>query len=428
MLPKVSFQSPAMSTESASGYSRKNPFPATIAVNRKLTGEGSNKDTRHFEINLSGSDLAYEVGDSLGIFPKNDTELVEGILKNQGFTGDEQVPNPDGKTVSLREALTRDFIISEPAKQLLQVLPEKDSSSAFLKDLLDPGSRNHLDDYVWGRDVLDLLEEFTAAKFTPEEFVKGLRKLQPRLYSIASSQKAVGESVHLTVAVVRYQPERSSHLHRGVCSTFLAERAEGNGKVPVFVHTAKHFRIPENPETPTIMVGPGTGIAPFRAFLQERKALGAKGKNWLFFGEQKAASDYFYGNEFESWQVESVLTKFTTAFSRDQAHKIYVQHRMLENAAELYRLAGKRGRFLRLRGRRADGQGRGYRSASNRGASRLKVYRAGQRICRCPEKRKALPQGRVLIRRAADPVPLAPKRKNFRTSRMTKSSLTIPTS
>jgi sulfite reductase (NADPH) flavoprotein alpha-component len=325
-----------MSTESASGYSRKNPFPATIATNRKLTGEGSNKDTRHLEINLSGSGLAYEVGDSLGIFPKNDTELVEGILKNQGFTGDEQVTNPDGKSVSLREALTKDFIITEPSKQLLQVLPEKDSSSAFLRDLLDPGSKNHLDDYVWGRDVLDLLEELTAAKFTPEELVKVLRKLQPRLYSIASSQKAVGESVHLTVAVVRYQPERSSHLHRGVCSTFLAERAEGNGKVPVFVHTAKHFRIPENADTPTIMVGPGTGIAPFRAFLQERKALGVQGKNWLFFGEQKAASDYFYGDEFEAWQADGVLTRFTTAFSRDQDHKIYVQHRMLENAAELY--------------------------------------------------------------------------------------------
>jgi sulfite reductase (NADPH) flavoprotein alpha-component len=325
-----------MSTESASGYSRKNPFPATIAVNRKLTGLGSNKDTRHIEISLSGSGLAYEVGDSLGVFPRNDLELVEGILKNQGFAGDEQVTNPDGKTVSLREALTKDFIISEPAKQLLQVLPEKDSSSAFLKDLLDPGSKNHLDDYVWGRDVLDLLEEFTAAKFTPEELVKVLRKLQPRLYSVASSQKTVGESVHLTVAVVRYQPERSSHLHLGVCSTFLAERAEGNGKVPVFVHTAKHFRIPENPDTPTIMVGPGTGIAPFRAFLQERKALGAKGKNWLFFGEQKVASDYFYGDEFEGWLAEGVLTKFTTAFSRDQDHKIYVQHRMLENAAELY--------------------------------------------------------------------------------------------
>ncbi|HEY5811695.1 MAG TPA: hypothetical protein VIT23_03465, partial [Terrimicrobiaceae bacterium] len=299
-----------MSTESASGYSRKNPFPATLTINRRLTGEGSNKDTRHFEISLSGSGLAYEVGDSLGIFPRNDPELVEGILRNQGFSGDEQVTNADGTNIALRDALTKDFIISEPAKQLLQALPEKDSSSAFLRDLLDPGSRNHLDDYLWGRDVLDLLEEFTAAKFTPEEFGKVLRKLQPRLYSIASSRKAVGEEVHLTVAVVRYQPERSGHLHRGVCSTFLAERADGDGKVPVFVHTAKHFRLPENPDTATIMVGPGTGIAPFRAFLQERKVASAKGQNWLFFGEQKAGSDFFYQEEFAGWQSEGVLTKF----------------------------------------------------------------------------------------------------------------------
>jgi sulfite reductase (NADPH) flavoprotein alpha-component len=325
-----------MSTEPASAYSRKNPFPATLTVNRKLTLEGSNKDTRHFEIGLSGSGLAYEVGDSLGVFARNDPDLIEGILKNQGFSGDEQVANPDGKTVSLREALTKDYIISEPAKQLLQALPERDSSSAFLTDLLDPGSKSHLDDYLWGRDVLDLLEEFTAAKFAPEEFVKVLRKLQPRLYSIASSQKTVGESVHLTVAVVRFQPEQSGHMHRGVCSTFLAERAEGDGKVPVFVHTAKHFRVPESQETPTIMVGPGTGIAPFRAFLQERRATGAQGKNWLFFGEQKAGSDFFYKNEFESWQEEGILTKFVTAFSRDQAQKIYVQHRMLENSAELF--------------------------------------------------------------------------------------------
>jgi sulfite reductase (NADPH) flavoprotein alpha-component len=325
-----------MSTESASGYSRKNPFPATLTVNQKLTAEGSNKDTRHFEIALSGSGLAYEVGDSLGVFPKNDHELVEGILKNQEFTGDERVTNPDGKTVSIREALTKDFIVSEPAKQLLQALPGKDSSSAFLKDLLDPGSKSHLDVYLWGRDVLDLLEEFTAAKFTPEEFVKVLRKLQPRLYSIASSQKVVGEAVHLTVAIVRYQPERSSHLHRGVCSTFLAERAEGEGKVPVFVHNAKHFRVPENSDTAAVMVGPGTGIAPFRAFLQERKATGANGKNWLFFGEQKAASDFFYKDQFAAWQADGVLTKLVTAFSRDQAEKIYVQHRMLEHAAELF--------------------------------------------------------------------------------------------
>jgi sulfite reductase (NADPH) flavoprotein alpha-component len=206
----------------------------------------------------------------------------------------------------------------------------------------------------------------------PDEFVKVLRKLQPRLYSIASSQKAVGDSVHLTVAVVRFQPERSGHLHRGVCSTFLAERAEGTGKVPVFVHTAKHFRIPENPNTATIMVGPGTGIAPFRAFLQERKATGAKGKNWLFFGEQRATSDFFYKEEFESWQSEAILTKFTTAFSRDQAYKIYVQNRMLENAAELYDWL-ENGDLLRLRRCLLHGKGCGHSPPPDRRKGRLKT-------------------------------------------------------
>jgi sulfite reductase (NADPH) flavoprotein alpha-component len=325
-----------MSTESASEYSRKNPFPATLTVNRILTAEGSNKDTRHLEISLEGSGVTYEVGDSLGVFPSNDPELVEAILANQGFSGEEQVPDPVGDIISLRQALTEKYILSEPAKQILKALPEKDESAEFLTDLLDPGEKGKLADYLWGRDVLDILEEFTAARFTPEEFVKVLRKLQPRLYSIASSQRVVGESVHLTLAVVRYQPKGSRHLHKGVCSTFLAERADGAGKVPVFSHTAKHFRVPENTDQATIMVGPGTGIAPFRAMLQERKATGAKGKNWLFFGEQQAASDFFYKDEFESYQAEGVLNTFTTAFSRDQPEKIYVQHRMLENGADFY--------------------------------------------------------------------------------------------
>ncbi|PTX98278.1 sulfite reductase subunit alpha [Spartobacteria bacterium LR76] len=323
-----------MSTESASGYSRKNPFPAKLTVNQRLTAEGSNKDTRHFEISLEGSGLTYEVGDSLGVFATNDPELVELILANQGFSGDEPVTNPDGQTVTIRQALTKDYVITEPAKQILQAVPLKDESAAFLNDLLDPGQKASLDDYLWGRDILDVLEEFPAAKFTPEEFVKVLRKLQPRLYSIASSQKAVGEAVHLTVAVVRYNSKASDRLRKGVCSTFLAERSEAG--LPVFTHTAKHFRVPEDLNAPVIMVGPGTGIAPFRAFLQERAATGATGKNWLFFGEQHAATDFFYREEFEKYQESGVLTKLTTAFSRDQAEKIYVQHRLVENATEIY--------------------------------------------------------------------------------------------
>lgn len=323
-----------MSTESTSQYHRKNPYPATLTTNRKLTGEASEKDTRHLEISLGDSALRYEVGDSLGVFPSNDPELVEEILKILGFSGEEVVPDPDGNPLPVRAALSKCYILTEPSKQLLQACAELDTSAEFLKDMLDPAFKSELDRYLWGRGVIDPLLEFDAARFTPEAFVAVLRKLQPRLYSIASSQKVHSGSVHLTVACVRY--ESFGRARKGVCSTFLAERAHGEATVPVFVHTAKHFRVPENPDTPVIMVGPGTGIAPFRAFLQERQATGAKGKNWLFFGEQRSKSDFFYREEFEAYQKDGLLTKFHTAFSRDQDFKIYVQHRMAEHARDLY--------------------------------------------------------------------------------------------
>ncbi|MEO8206671.1 MAG: sulfite reductase subunit alpha [Chthoniobacterales bacterium] len=324
-----------MSTESTSGFSRKNPFPAKLTVNRKITQGGSEKDTRHFEICLKGSGLQYEVGDSLGIFPSNEPELVEELLSTLGFSGDESVPGNAGTPMPIRQALLTDYVITDPSKQLLQAIAEKDSSAEFLKDLIDPAAKTSLDQYVWGRDVLDPLKEFTAARFTPEEFVKVLRKLQPRLYSIASSLKVHPEQVHLTVACVRY--ESYNRKRKGVCSTFLAERVGETSHVPVFTHTAKHFRVPENTEAAMIMVGPGTGIAPFRAFLQERKATGAKGKNWLFFGEQRSSSDFFYREEFEALQADGVLTRFDTAFSRDQDFKIYVQHRLVENGPEIWK-------------------------------------------------------------------------------------------
>lgn len=319
-----------MSTEGL--YSRKNPFPATLKVNRKLTLGGSEKDTRHFEISLEGSGLDYEVGDSLGVFPANDPALVQQLLDRLGFSGDETVPNADKVVTPLREALSKSYVITSPDKKLLAAIAEKDASAESLRELVDPAFKTNLDAYLWGRDVLDPLLEFSAAKFTPEEFVACLRKLQPRLYSIASSRKAVGENVHLTVAIVRYAAY--GRPRGGVASTYLAERVEGT--VPVFYHTAKHFRVPEDPATNMIMVGPGTGIAPFRAMLQERAAAGASGGNWLFFGEQRSSSDFFYRDEFEKYQADGVLSKFDTAFSRDQDYKIYVQHRILERAAELY--------------------------------------------------------------------------------------------
>ncbi|MEI6323600.1 MAG: sulfite reductase subunit alpha [bacterium] len=320
-----------MSADPTALYTRKNPFPAKLSVNRKLTGSGSAKDTRHFEIVLTDSGITYEVGDSLGVFPTNNPALVAEILGVLGLTGEEIVPDTNGNPVTLREALLHFYVITEMDKKLLTAIAGKEPAAAKFLSMVTPEGKADLDDYLYGREVVDALLEYPAVKFTAEEFVKVLRKLQPRLYSIASSQKAHPSSVHLTVSAVRY--ESHGRKREGVCSTFLADRTE---TVPVFVHVAKHFRVPENTSTPVIMVGPGTGIAPFRAFLQERKVTGATGKNWLFFGDQKAETDFLYREELEVFQAEGVLNELSLAFSRDQAEKIYVQHRMLEKADQLY--------------------------------------------------------------------------------------------
>jgi sulfite reductase (NADPH) flavoprotein alpha-component len=320
-----------MSADPTALYTRKNPYPAKLAVNRKLTGPGSAKDTRHFEIDLADSGVAYEVGDSLGVFPTNNPALVAELLSVLGLTGKEMVVDTNGNPVTLFEALSKFYVITEMDKKLLAAIAEKDPSASKFLGMVTPEGKADLDAYLYGREVIDALLEYPEAKFTAEEFVKVLRKLQPRLYSIASSQKAFPTAVHLTVAAVRY--ESHGRKREGVCSTFLADRTE---TVPVFVHTAKHFRVPEEGSTPVIMVGPGTGIAPFMAFLQERKATGATGKNWLFFGDQKAETDFLYREELEGYVADGLLTELALAFSRDQAEKIYVQHRMLEKAADLY--------------------------------------------------------------------------------------------
>jgi sulfite reductase (NADPH) flavoprotein alpha-component len=324
-----------MSTETQPVYSRKNPFPARLIVNRSLTTEGSEKDTRHLEVSIENSGLKYECGDSLGVLPTNCPDLVDEIIAKLRATGDEMVPGNDGTPKPLREALLKDYSITQPSKQFLQAVVERGGdSSPLLRELFDPLRKKEFDQYLWGQEYIDFLSAHPSIRFTAEEFVKLLRKLQPRLYSIASSQRVYPDAVHLTVATVRY--ESHGRPRKGVASTFLAERA-GNVTFPVFVHVAKGFRPPEDGNTPMIMVGPGTGVAPFRAYLQDRKATGAKGRNWLFFGEQHANCDFLYGEELQAILAEGVLTKLDTAFSRDQAHKIYVQHRMMENATELWR-------------------------------------------------------------------------------------------
>lgn len=304
-----------------------------MLVNRRLSGPESAKETRHLEISLEGSGLAFEPGDSMAVYATNDPELVEEMIGALGATGDEKVPAGKNETTTLREALLRNYSITTPTPKFLKAIVQRASATPTLGELLDPSRKQELHVFLWGMEVIDFLLEHPSARFSPEEFVLLLTKLQPRLYSVASSMRAFPDSVHFIVDVIRY--ESHGRERKGVASTFLAERSETSG-VPVFPTVAKHFHLPEN-DTDIIMVGPGTGVAPFRAFLQERRALGAGGRNWLFFGSQQQRCDYYYGDEFEGLKKEGILTRFDCAFSRDQAHKIYVQHRMSENSAEIWK-------------------------------------------------------------------------------------------
>jgi len=321
-------------TPHAPPYSRKNPFPATLEVSRTLTLQGSEKETRHYEFSLAGSGLQYEPGDSMGIFVKNNPKLVEELLEALRFSGDEIVTSKEGETFTIRQGLLQHFQVTQPSKQFLEAIAERSATAAELKELLDPERKRDLDNYLWGLEIIDFLLNNPSVRFTVEDFVRTLRKLQPRLYSIASSLKAHPEEVHFLVASVRY--ESHGREREGVATTYLADRVKVGSEVPMFVHVAKGFRLPEDPSTPTIMIGPGTGLAPFRAYLEERSAVGASGKNWLFFGEQRYKCDFFYQEQLEEMQKHGVLTRFDTAFSRDQPHKIYVQHRMLEHSRDIF--------------------------------------------------------------------------------------------
>jgi sulfite reductase (NADPH) flavoprotein alpha-component len=313
-------------------YTRANPFPAKLAVNRSLCGKDSEKDTRHFELDLKGWGLNYEVGDSMTVWPTNDPALADELIKTIGAKGDEPVKGPNGDT-TLREALFRDCRITQTTPKFLKAIAERASAAPLINELLQPERKQDLDAYLWGMEVIDFLIEHPSIKWTPQEFVDTLAKLMPRLYSISSSLKAHPEQVHFTIDVVHY--ESRGRKRKGVCSTFLAERAE-KASVPVFPNTSR-FRLPEDGDTPIIMVGPGTGIAPFRAYLQERKAVGAKGKNWLFFGSQHEHCNHFYKEELEEMKRDGFLTRVDLAWSRDQAEKSYVQNKMLKNGAEIWK-------------------------------------------------------------------------------------------
>ncbi|HEU6447375.1 MAG TPA: sulfite reductase subunit alpha [Verrucomicrobiae bacterium] len=310
-------------------FSKSHPFPARLLKNILLNRGGSAKEVRHFEIGLGGSGLNYEVGDALGVMPENCSALVAEVVAAIGATGDEPVAVDDG-IIPLRRALVQKFDLGKPPGELLVEIARRLPAVEFAS-LLALEKADDLKKWLHGRDVLDLLM-LAPKMFVPMELLPLLRKLAPRLYSISSSPKAHPGEVHLTVSAVRYATH--GRHRKGVASTFLADRA--GDIVNVFVNPSHGFRPPSNGDTPMIMVGPGTGIAPFRAFLEEREATGAKGKNWLFFGDQKRAADFLYEEQLLAWQKNNLLTRLDLAFSRDQAEKIYVQHRMMENAAGLW--------------------------------------------------------------------------------------------
>ncbi len=327
----VAFVSPA--AVPATEYGKKNPFPAEVIESLVLNGEGSSKETLHFEFDLAGSGLHYEPGDALAVLPVNAPDTVKAVLNAAKLTGNEEVEVKNAGRKLLADALREDFDITALSRNVLTKLAEA-ADSAKLRELLAEESKDLLKQFNDGREIVDALEQF-APKGLPADALAGLfRKLPPRLYSIASSPLAHPGEVHLTVAAVRY--ETHGRARKGVCSTYLADLVKGGDKVSVFVQPNKNFRLPADGSTPVIMVGPGTGVAPFRSFVEHRAAAGQGGRNWLFFGDQHYTYDFLYQLEWQEFLKDGALTRLDLAFSRDQPEKIYVQNRMIEQSRELY--------------------------------------------------------------------------------------------
>ena len=324
----------AVNQAAAYEYSRTNPFYAEVLENINLNGRGSNKETRHLELSLEGSGLVYEPGDSLGIYPTNDPALVDELLTTCGWNADEAVTvHKNGDTLPLKEALTSHFEITVLTKPLLQKIASFTKSDE-LHALLEEGNEEKLKAYIAGRDLVDAARDFGPFEGTAADFTAILRKIPARLYSIASSLKANEEEVHLTIGAVRY--DAHGRERQGVCSILCAERLEPGDTLPVYIQHNQNFKLPENSDAPIIMVGPGTGIAPFRSFMQEREEIGANGKSWLFFGDQHFVTDFLYQTEWQKWLKDCVLTKMDVAFSRDSEEKVYVQHQMKKQSKELF--------------------------------------------------------------------------------------------
>jgi sulfite reductase (NADPH) flavoprotein alpha-component len=317
----------------AGGYTKANPYASRLIINKRLNAEGSSKDVRQFGFDLGESGITYDAGDALGIWPKNCPDYVFELEQALNVNAAVAVI-VDTQEKSLHQALIDNYEICRPSLEALNFIAQR-SNSKELQTLLDADHKKELQEWLYGRQLVDILQEFPL-RASIDEFLPLLKRMQPRLYSIASSSKAFAKEIHLTVSAVRYSRFRDSKkIRKGVASTFLADRAEGVD-IPIFVQPSKHFHVPENGDTPLIMVGPGTGVAPFRGFLQERQARGDQGKNWLFFGEQHAASDFYYQDELLQFQKDGLLNELSLAFSRDQTEKVYVQDRMRERGQDIW--------------------------------------------------------------------------------------------
>ncbi|WP_353189515.1 assimilatory sulfite reductase (NADPH) flavoprotein subunit [Pandoraea pnomenusa] len=315
-----------------SQYSRKRPFDAAVIENITLSGRGSSKEVHHVELSLEGSGLAYEPGDALGVVVKNDAALVDELIDTLALDPQATTTTQDS-TLSLRDAFLGAYDITTLSRAFLEKYAAL-AESTELRALLAAGNEASLRDYLYGRDVLDVVRQFPARKVKAAEFVGTLRTLQPRLYSIASSLAASPETVHVTVGAVRY--ESHGRARRGVASTYLADIAREGETVPVYIEANRNFKLPADSNAPVIMIGPGTGIAPFRAFVEERQALDAPGRNWLFFGDRNFRTDFLYQREWQRYVKDGALNRIDLAFSRDTGDKVYVQHRMREQGKDLY--------------------------------------------------------------------------------------------
>ncbi len=321
----------ALSAATAGAHDKRNPFPATVIENIPIVGRGSSKETRHIEFSLAGSGLTYEPGDALGIAASNDPATVAALLDALGLSPDATF-DLKGQMVAIGEALTHRFEITAVVPRFLDYWAMLSEASA-LKQLLDEEHAGERAVFLRTHHIIDVVRRFPVKDVMPQGFVSALRPLQPRLYSIASSLAAMPEEAHLTVSPVRY--ELHGEARSGVVSGMLADRVAPDATLPVYVQSNPHFRLPGD-DAPIIMIGAGTGVAPYRAFMQEREARGSTGRSWLFFGERNFRTDFLYQTEWQSWLKDSTLTRMDVAFSRDRTEKVYVQHRLKEQGRDLF--------------------------------------------------------------------------------------------